>query len=55
MRHKEPEVRKSELLDAAQKLFFEKGYSKTTVTNKLNVHGLSRGVFYYYALCLSLR
>lgn len=47
-RHKEPEVRKSELLDAAQKLFVEKGYAKTTVTDILNVHGLSKGVFYYY-------
>lgn len=47
-RHKEPEVRKSELLDAAQKLFLEKGYAKTTVTDILNVHGLSKGVFYYY-------
>ena len=47
-RHKEPEVRKSELLDAAQKLFVEKGYAKTTVTDILNVYGLSKGVFYYY-------
>lgn len=47
-RHKEPEVRKAELLDAAQKLFVEKGYAKTTVTDILNVHGLSKGVFYYY-------
>ncbi|WP_242657974.1 TetR/AcrR family transcriptional regulator [Lachnoclostridium phytofermentans] len=47
-RIKEPEVRKSEILDAAQKLFAEKGYSKTTVTDILNVHGLSKGVFYYY-------
>lgn len=47
-RHKEPEVRKSELLDAAQKLFIEKGYARTTVTDILNVHGLSKGVFYYY-------
>lgn len=47
-RHKEPEVRKSELLDAAQTLFVEKGYAKTTVTDILNVHGLSKGVFYYY-------
>lgn len=47
-RHKEPEVRKNELLDAAQKLFVEKGYAKTTVTDILNVHGLSKGVFYYY-------
>lgn len=47
-RIKEPEVRKSEILDAAQKLFAEKGYAKTTVTDILNVHGLSKGVFYYY-------
>lgn len=47
-RIKEPEVRKTEILDAAQKLFIEKGYSKTTVTDILNVHGLSKGVFYYY-------
>lgn len=47
-RMKEPEVRKSEILDAAQKLFAEKGYTKTTVTDILNVHGLSKGVFYYY-------
>lgn len=47
-RIKEPEVRKTELLDAAQKLFIEKGYAKTTVTDMLNVHGLSKGVFYYY-------
>lgn len=47
-RIKEPEVRKSELLDAAQKLFIEKGYAKTAVTDILNVHGLSKGVFYYY-------
>ena len=47
-RIKKPEVRKSEILDAAQKLFTEKGYSKTTVTDILNVHGLSKGVFYYY-------
>ncbi|MCL2009354.1 MAG: TetR/AcrR family transcriptional regulator [Synergistaceae bacterium] len=47
-RIKEPEIRKSEILDAAQKLFAEKGYAKTTVTDILNVHGLSKGVFYYY-------
>ena len=47
-RPKEPEVRKNELLDAAQKLFVEKGYAKTTVTDILNVYGLSKGVFYYY-------
>ncbi|MGL6198822.1 MAG: TetR/AcrR family transcriptional regulator [Lachnospiraceae bacterium] len=47
-RLKEPEVRKNEILDAAHKLFVEKGYSKTTVIDILNVNGLSKGVFYYY-------
>ena len=47
-RIKEPEVRRGEILDAAQKLFVERGYAKTTVTDILNVHGLSKGVFYYY-------
>ena len=47
-RIKEPEVRKAELLDAAQELFAEKGYAKTTVTDILSVHGLSKGIFYYY-------
>lgn len=47
-RAKEPEVRRGEILDAAQKLFTEIGYAKTTVTDILNVHGLSKGVFYYY-------
>jgi AcrR family transcriptional regulator len=45
---KEPEVRKSEILDAAQKLFAEKGYAKATVTDIINVHGLSKGIFYHY-------
>jgi AcrR family transcriptional regulator len=45
---KEPEVRKGEILDAAQKLFVEKGYAKTTVTDILNVYGLSKGLFYHY-------
>lgn len=46
--HKDPKVRKNEILDAAQQLFLEKGYAKTTVIDILNVHGLSKGVFYYY-------
>lgn len=36
------------MLDAAQRLFLEKGYAKTTVTDILDVYGLSKGVFYYY-------
>ncbi len=47
-RAKEPEIRKGEILDAAKRLFIEKGYGKTTVTDILDVHGLSKGVFYYY-------
>ncbi len=47
-RHKEPEIRRNELLEAAQRLFLEKGYNKTTVQDILDVDGLSKGVFYYY-------
>lgn len=48
VKHKAPEVRKNEILDAAQKLFIEKGYAKTTVADILSIDGLSKGVFYYY-------
>ncbi|MDR2933988.1 MAG: TetR/AcrR family transcriptional regulator [Rickettsiales bacterium] len=46
--HKKPEVRKNEILDAAQGLFLSKGHAKTTIIDILNVYGLLKGVFYYY-------
>jgi AcrR family transcriptional regulator len=45
---KEPEERRNEILDAAELLFFTKGYGKTTVNDVLNAIGIAKGTFYYY-------
>lgn len=45
---KNPEERKSDILDAAEQLFATKGYTKTTVTDILNVLDIAKGTFYYY-------
>ena len=45
---KEPEVRKSEILDAAEKLFTVKGFEKATVNDILEETGIAKGTFYYY-------
>jgi AcrR family transcriptional regulator len=45
---KEYEVRKGELLDAAQKLFFEQGYETTTVSAIIHSVGVAKGTFYHY-------
>ena len=45
---KEPEVRKSEIIDAAEKLFALKGYEKTTVSDILNTTSIAKGTFYYH-------
>ncbi len=45
---KEPEVRKVEILDAAEKLFAVKGYEATSVDAIIKAVGLSKGAFYYY-------
>lgn len=45
---KDPDVRKNEILDTAEKLFMEKGYEKTTVGNIVNRIGVAKGTFYYY-------
>lgn len=43
-----PEIRSAELLDCAQRLFFEHGYDKTTVNDIIREAGLSKGAFYHY-------
>ncbi|MBX9591787.1 MAG: TetR/AcrR family transcriptional regulator [Hyphomonadaceae bacterium] len=43
-----PEERRNELLDCAQRLFFTKGYDKTTVDDVLKEAGVSKGAFYHY-------
>lgn len=45
---KEPEERRNEILDAAEQLFFTKGYAKTTVNDILQAIGIAKGTFYYY-------
>jgi AcrR family transcriptional regulator len=45
---KEPEVRKNEILDAAEKLFAAKGFEKATVNDILEKTGIAKGTFYYY-------
>ena len=45
---KQPEVRKNEILDAAEKLFVEKGFDKTTVNDILGTLGIAKGTFYHY-------
>jgi AcrR family transcriptional regulator len=45
---KSPEIRSAELLDCAQRLFFERGYDNTTVNDIIEAAGLSKGAFYHY-------
>jgi len=45
---KEPEVRKAEILEAAERLFIAKGYEKASVNDIIKSVGLSKGAFYYY-------
>lgn len=45
---KEHEERRNEILDTAQKLFYTKGYMKTTINDILKEIGIAKGTFYYY-------
>ncbi len=45
---KDPEVRRNEILDAAQQLFTLKGYDQTSVQDILDAVGISKGAFYHY-------
>jgi len=45
---KEPEVRKNEILDAAEELFAAMGFEKATVNDILAKVGIAKGTFYYY-------
>ena len=45
---KEPEERKKEILDAAEKLFAERGYEAATVNGILDAVKIAKGTFYYY-------
>lgn len=45
---KSPEERRNELITAAQKLFYTKGYEKTTVSDIVKAVGVAQGTFYYH-------
>jgi AcrR family transcriptional regulator len=45
---KKPEERKTEILDAAEKLFHTKGYEATTISDIIAKAGIARGTVYYY-------
>ena len=45
---KEPEVRKQEILDTALRIFGEKGYEKTSITDIAKAIGVAQGLCYRY-------
>lgn len=45
---KEYTVRKNEILDTAQRLFYSIGYERTTVDIIIHETGIAKGTFYYY-------
>ena len=45
---KKGELRRKEILDMAEKLFYEKGYESTSVQDILDALGISKGGFYHY-------
>jgi AcrR family transcriptional regulator len=45
---KEPAIRKGEILDAAEKLFIEKGYEAATINDILEAVQIAKGTFYYH-------
>lgn len=45
---KAPDERRSELITAAQQLFYTKGYENTSVSDIVKAVGVAHGTFYYY-------
>ena len=45
---KKGDARRSELLVAAEKLFYTKGYEKTSIQDILDEVGFSKGGFYHH-------
>ena len=45
---KDPDERRRELIACAQKLFYSKGYERTTVGDIVDELGVAKGTFYYY-------
>lgn len=44
----DPQIRMNEILDAADKLFFSKGYNATTISDIARKIGVAQGMLYYY-------
>ena len=47
-RSKQPAVRRDQLLDSAERLFAERGYTETTVMDIAEATGVAKGTFYLY-------
>ncbi|MBN2788646.1 MAG: TetR/AcrR family transcriptional regulator [Candidatus Delongbacteria bacterium] len=45
---KEYSERKNEIIDIAQKLFYQKGYDATSIANIIEVVNIAKGTFYHY-------
>jgi len=45
---KSPDERRSELVAAAQQLFYTKCHERTTVSDIVKAVGIAQGTFYYY-------
>jgi AcrR family transcriptional regulator len=45
---KAPDERRSELIATAQRLFYTKGYERTSVSDIVEAVGVAQGTFYYY-------
>ena len=45
---KKGDIRRTQILDAAEKLFFERGYDRTSVQDILDALQMSKGGFYHY-------
>lgn len=45
---KDPDERRSELIEAAERLFSDKGYEDTAVSDIVKSIGVAQGTFYYY-------
>lgn len=48
VRTKQPEIRRDQLLDAAETLFAARGYADTTVAHIAEAAGVAKGTFYLY-------
>ena len=44
----DPEVRRREILDAAEKLFEQKGFQRTTISDIAQAMNVAQGMLYYY-------